>query len=358
MPSISVVTGIILVLLFYSLLATIMMEVASGFLSMRGKHLEKILKGLLSSADRREELFHGFKDNALYQQMSGRIYGKDSPPSYLSAPMFRSILFKLVEARKEGASFKEKIEHLPDEQLKLSLLQLWEEGSQVAGGFGEQVENWYNEVMERASGWYKRNIQKGLMIIGLVIAVGFNVDVLSVYSHLVKFSQTDMDQLTELATTVSQQNFVETPVAGTAVDSLDVQPTAEASAPTYSGAPDSNQLDTKQLYELMNAKLGSLENPLGLGWENVEPTSDITFWLFKLFGWLVTALCISKGAPFWFDLLKKVVNFRDSGNPPVRIIQEVQNQLPTPARLSASAPVAAGHTASPEPLAEQDKAVG
>lgn len=351
MPSISVITGIILVLLFYSLLATIMMEVASGFLSMRGKHLETVLKGLLSSTDRREELFHNFKDNALYQQLSGRIYGKDTPPSYLSAPMFRSILLKLIEAQKEGSSIREKIEKLPDDQLKSALLQLWEEGNQSTKGFSDQVEHWYNEIMERASGWYKRNIQKGLMLIGLVIAVGFNVDVLSVYSHLVKFSQTDMDQLTELATTVSQQNWV-APAPTPPADSTPASaPPAQWAKPE--ALPDSNQLDTQQLYDLMNAKLSSLENPLGLGWENVKPTSDITFWFFKLFGWLVTALCISKGAPFWFDLLKKVVNFRDSGNPPIRLIQEVAApQLPqrtqeSPLPQPSAQPVQPGNADKP-----------
>jgi hypothetical protein len=40
-------------------------------------------------------------------------------------------------------------------------------------------------------------------------------------------------------------------------------------------------------------------------------------WLFpKLLGWLLTALAISLGAPFWFDLLKKVINIRGAGGKP------------------------------------------
>lgn len=67
MPSLGLVSGIILVLLFYSLLATIIMEFVSGLISMRGKHLEKILQGLLSSSDRREEILNDFKSNPLYK---------------------------------------------------------------------------------------------------------------------------------------------------------------------------------------------------------------------------------------------------------------------------------------------------
>ncbi len=30
-------------------------------------------------------------------------------------------------------------------------------------------------------------------------------------------------------------------------------------------------------------------------------------------GWFVTALAISLGAPFWFDVLKKIITIRSSG---------------------------------------------
>jgi hypothetical protein len=35
-----------------------------------------------------------------------------------------------------------------------------------------------------------------------------------------------------------------------------------------------------------------------------------------LLGWLLTAMAVSLGAPFWFDLLNKLVSVRVSGNPP------------------------------------------
>jgi triacylglycerol lipase len=37
--------------------------------------------------------------------------------------------------------------------------------------------------------------------------------------------------------------------------------------------------------------------------------------LFALFGWLLTAAAVSLGAPFWFDLLQKVVQIRSSAKP-------------------------------------------
>ncbi|HEV7645405.1 MAG TPA: hypothetical protein VGO50_15790 [Pyrinomonadaceae bacterium] len=61
------------------------------------------------------------------------------------------------------------------------------------------------------------------------------------------------------------------------------------------------------LYEIK-----SLGLPIGwtgfnynLGWD----------WIFKVIGWLITAIAISLGAPFWFDLLKQFMNIRSSIKP-------------------------------------------
>jgi hypothetical protein len=39
-------------------------------------------------------------------------------------------------------------------------------------------------------------------------------------------------------------------------------------------------------------------------------------WWWKVVGLAVTALAISQGAPFWFDLLQKAVNLRLEGDAP------------------------------------------
>jgi hypothetical protein len=38
--------------------------------------------------------------------------------------------------------------------------------------------------------------------------------------------------------------------------------------------------------------------------------------LLLLLGWLITAGCLSMGAPFWFNLLVQLVNVRRSGVKP------------------------------------------
>jgi hypothetical protein len=38
-------------------------------------------------------------------------------------------------------------------------------------------------------------------------------------------------------------------------------------------------------------------------------------------GWLITGLAVALGAPFWFDLLNKLVNLRGSGPRPTPATQ-------------------------------------
>ncbi|MEM1221017.1 MAG: hypothetical protein AAGH79_18995, partial [Bacteroidota bacterium] len=53
-------------------------------------------------------------------------------------------------------------------------------------------------------------------------------------------------------------------------------------------------------------------------------------WVKKVFGWLITSLAISLGAPFWFDLLRKLVNIRGTGGVPPASNTQVIVQPPPP----------------------------
>lgn len=289
MPSIEVVIGLILIILFYSLLATIVMELLSNFMALRGKHLEKVLRNMLSSNDEKGTTFKQFLDNPLYQQLSGKFYGKNTPPSYLSSQSFRSILMKVLDSGGEGENLKAKIDELPDRELKKVLQQLMEDANFRFNNFNSKIESWYDDIMDRASGWYKRHIQKFLLIVGLAIAIIFNADTLAIYSSLVNSSEADLNNLVSLAEAIGSKE-------------------------NEGISPEINQ----EVYDLIETNLHEMKDPLSIGWSEFHPMGlGWEDWVFKVFGWFITALCISKGAPFWFDLLRKAVNIRDTGNIPL-----------------------------------------
>jgi hypothetical protein len=52
-----------------------------------------------------------------------------------------------------------------------------------------------------------------------------------------------------------------------------------------------------------------------LGWSGSGP-KDVSGWLLCVGGWLLSIIAISLGAPFWFDLLSKLMNVRNAGQKP------------------------------------------
>ena len=279
----NVVVGLVLIFLLYSLFATTILELLASFLAFRGNNLEKALRNMLDGEG--TGLFQEFKESPMYQQLAGKFVGKSSPPSYLTSEKFRSILFHVIGKNQEGTEVENWIENMPDSPLKSILQQLKEDAQDDKEVFKEKVELWFNDVMDRASGWYKRHMQRILIVLGLGIAISFNVDSLQIYGQLARDPEAANKIALEAAKVVESQETAEQPLAM-----------------------------KKELYDLVNANLKDLKSPLGIGWEHVAPAT-LTWqgWLHKAFGWLVTAMAISLGAPFWFDMLRKMVNIRSSG---------------------------------------------
>jgi hypothetical protein len=291
-----VVIGLIFVLLLLSLLATTMMELVASAFSLRGRNLEKALRNMLASTEVDDRLVAAFKDNALYKQLSYKYGKKRYSPSYLSDRSFQSILMETVLNGEGFDRIEERLDTLPDADLKDVLKQFLRESEHDVEAFKGKVRTWYNDVMDRASGWYKRYTQKILVGMGFFIAVVFNADTLAIYERL----ESDPETLQQVLT------LAEDYVNGK--DGLEIAP------PQMS--PEFNA-SLNKLEEMINDQIESVKSPLGLGWKNVD-WSEVTWYdvVLKLLGWTVTALAVSLGAPFWFDLLRKLVNIRSSGNKP------------------------------------------
>ncbi len=291
-----VVIGLVFVLLLLSLLATTLMELIASLFALRGRNLEKALRNMLATTDVDDRLLSAFKDNALYKQLSYKYGKRRYAPSYLSARSFQSILMDVVLDGKAFDELEGRIETLPDDDLKKVLRQFLREAESDVDVFKGKVQTWYNDVMDRASGWYKRYTQKILVGMGFLIAIVFNADTLAIYERLESDPET-LQQVIALAEDYADGQ------SGAQIAPVQLSPEFNASLAKLEG--------------LVNNQIETVSSPLGLGWKNVI-WSEVTPYdvLLKLLGWTVTALAVSLGAPFWFDLLRKLVNIRSSGNKP------------------------------------------
>lgn len=159
---------------------------------------------------------------------------------------------------------------------------------QGARQFQQEVEDWFNRSMERASGVYKRNAKGVAIAIGFLLAVVANADTFHVVSRL------------------SKDSVLRNAIADS------------ASQVVNSSASDINTVKIE-----VDKALTSL--PLPIGWNTVnlqEQTRENQGWplpyMKRVLGWLVSGIAISMGASFWFDLLSKVVNVRNAGKPTER----------------------------------------
>ena len=73
---------------------------------------------------------------------------------------------------------------VPNEAVRRALEDVLDEGRATADALREGLERHFNEVMDRASGWYKRRAQLALVLIATAVTITGNVDSVQVASRL------------------------------------------------------------------------------------------------------------------------------------------------------------------------------
>lgn len=296
MAILTVVLGVIFVLLMLSLFATSIMELLAAMLRLRGRNLRMTLKNLLIDEKKGSSgVYEAFITNPLYKQLSFK-YGRgvSNPPSYIDTDSFRTILFDIILGE-DGleSQLKSKIDGLENEEMRRILKQLIRDADGKIDVFKKRIGEWYDSIMDRASGYYKRMTQKILILVGIVMAVVLNADTLALYRSLETNPET-LEKVVAAAEAVAQNE---------SVDDL-VQTDLEY------------ELALEQLRQI-KGEVDELRSPLGMGWQNINLAEMTVYnWAVKVLGWIITAIAISLGAPFWFDLLRKIVNLRSSGEKP------------------------------------------
>lgn len=184
----------------------------------------------------------------------------------------------------------------------------------------QEVADWFDRSMERASGVYRRNAKGIGLLIGFLIAIVINADTLHMIDRLAKDTVV-RSSITQATNQVLSRNSLapSTPVAPVA----GAPPEGSSNVET----PQTN-LETNLETNLDAVKAAvdhTLDDmPLPIGWQNStivdtppqNPQTGWIFWLRRLLGWTITAIALSMGASFWFDLLSKVMRVRSTGEKP------------------------------------------
>ena len=191
------------------------------------------------------------------------------------------------------------------------------------------IEDWYNSGMDRVSGWYKRSTQWVILWIALGVTIALNVNTIKIVKYLAK-SDTERKMLVASAEAI---------------------------------AKDTSKHNIG--YKAAQATLDTLKLPIG--WESnclssaeMDPKSPSSFWntfMGPLLGWLITAFAATMGAPFWFDMLNKVMVIRSTIKPNEKSSEGAPRDSkasPAPViNINAAAPPAGGGGAAAAGAAAQ-----
>ena len=269
-PIIDVILGLVFFYVVLSLVASAMQEWIASLFALRSKNLWAGVQTLIGETYAKKVYEHPLIDN---------LAKKGKMPSYIAPGTLSTVLMHVISKQDgakqdilaSGAQAKDLIDKIPDDNpLKDILGAILDDDQDTVHDLKHKLAGWFDEGMNRVSGWYKRKAKIWIFVVAAVLTVATNASSIHIAEELWRN------------------------------DALRTQIVAQAEAAVQEDHPSA----------LEAADYATFED-LPIGWDNVDGGWHDLFK--RVVGWLITTAAISLGAPFWFDLLGKVANLRGSG---------------------------------------------
>jgi hypothetical protein len=308
-----VAIGIIFVYIWVSMICTALREVIETLTKTRAAYLERGIRGLLHDPNAQNiarSFFEHPMINCLYasdynphkkSKEPGLLENGKNLPSYIPSKNFALALMDIAArgtknnavssdpnaAEMSVASIRANILNIQNVPVQRAMLTALDSAQGDLDRLQQNLEKWFDSSMDRVSGWYKRSTQWILFFIGLAVAVGLNINTITIVDYL--FRNEDERKL------------------------IVMQAENATKDPKF----------TQQNFEQAKESLAALKLPIG--WEDEsnpagdnKNTGSWYSWnnlFIYILGWLLTALAATLGAPFWFDMLNKIMVIRGTVKP-------------------------------------------
>jgi len=284
-------TGLVFCFLTVSLATGTIVEAIASFLALRAKTLRIGIGQLLNDSN-----FTGLAKE-LYDHAAVNPRGsgagttsstfQKTDPAYIDRQLFGQAMLDILKISPQIAANPSASPTVAD--LKVAVGAVLESDPQIKNLLDGIIERsvgdpnkikaelvaWFDNAMDRVSGYYKRRTQLASFVVALVLAGLLNVDAVRV------------------ATVLWEQPKL--------AEQLKIP-----------GATAGGGADIKESFQQINTTLP-------IGWQNGRWADTLKPWAFfaALIGWLITALSTLFGAPFWFDMLQNFVRLKGTGPRPV-----------------------------------------
>lgn len=322
-----VAVGLIFVFLLFSTICAAIREGIEAWTKTRAAYLERGIREMLHDMDGSDLARKFYEHPLIYSLYAGKYEpgqrgerGKFERggvlPSYIPAKNFAAAMMDLaargplpglsagshtddpglsggpitIESLRSGIALME------NKRVARAMLSALDQAQDDLNKARLNLEAWYDGTMDRVSGWYKRSTQWIVFGIAFIIAGVLNVDAIGIANFLYRNDNARQRIVAEAEQAVARGKPVVTAAAS-------------------DGAPTAGQQ-----YGPAKATLESLELPIG--WDGPigcaageDGGRCVGRGLLIFLGWLLTALAATLGAPFWFDILNKVMVIRSTVKP-------------------------------------------
>lgn len=376
LPIFQTLIALTLVFALLSLVVSSLMELWNYYRKSRGKMLREAIHLLLRDPLNKQygELVN---EHFLIRNLS-RNPAKNPPP-YISSNLFSEALIdviaqqarhttvqlRLPKAGEKGIDrpepinevlplspvvmdrFKAGLESMHASPLRDALFSMLDKSGADSAALRKRIESWYNDYMESVTGWYKSKQMRTSIFFGFAVALALNVDsiylfrVFSMDAGLRQSLIVTAERMTEAYQAIAdstkeeserlQEMVLQTQGSQLQMDSL------LSSIHLQDSIAQQALLRTDSLLGVvygLNIPIGWIQDRAPLSWFNsakapmlakkqvngllaYNEARNTRFSLWYVLGICISGFALGLGAPFWFDVLVKLVNMRMTGKKPI-----------------------------------------
>lgn len=331
--ALDVAIGLGFLYLLLSLICTAVNELIESVIRQRGSYLRDGIKELLGGEKAKDLLKSVYQHPIVASLYSGTFGTKGARlPSYVPSRQFALALLDialpatagqrsgaaLATARgaRDPAQVSAQVTALRNavaqsatltDPVKIALLALIDAAGDDLDRVRENIEKWYDGTMDRVAGWYRRHLVRISAAVGTAMVIFLNADTFAIADSLAR------DQTLRTSVAAAAENYVK-------------------SAPAQPTPKEQDASAKERIREVAKQVNDAKAFGWPLGWDRGDPRTiprievrdgdecaavwrAIGAWLLKALGWTLTAVAVSMGAPFWFDLLNRLIVIRSTVKP-------------------------------------------
>lgn len=323
---IEVAIGLVLAYLIFSSICSGLFELFANVTNLRARHLEDGLKKMLHDPKGTvlvNKLYEHHLISTEFDQLADKL-------QHVGTSEFATALMDIlapdnrVEGSQKVAELKAKIQSNDlglDPKLQQKLLAVIDKANGEVTKVREGIEQWFDHSMNGLSRWYRKRARGIIIITSFLVVVGFNAD--TVRMARVFWNDDELRQGIVNASEAFVADHATSPVKYTVYNVKDSTVLASLDKPlTDSNAVpvDTITVNQPQSLDEMLAQLDQSLNSasiLPVGWDSEKfPklwSTEFWQWLgYKFVGLVFTMGAVTLGAPYWFDLLKRLLGLRQA----------------------------------------------